>query len=144
MQLKLCSGKLRSTGTKRQRESGGVRNRSAAEVHRYIFWRVAFVERDQQAFARCFASEQVVVVGHGDVLLLAEPQCRMITSQLQQGLNVGVDILLFGRPSRLRERALRVTRKSTGKIAAIVGIIATGHRDFVAGIYLRNSTQSRL
>ena len=106
-----------------------------------VFGVLALVEDDQQALACGLAGEDVVVIGHDNVLLVAQAQRGMVAAQLQQALHVGVDILLFGSAAGRGEGVVLIAGEASGKVVTVVGIFAAGHGDFVTGINLRDAAQ---
>src|SRR5260370_42356076 len=56
-------------------------------------------------------------------------------------MNVSKNFLLIRSSALLRKRVVRISCPSSRKIAAIVGVGAPGHSDFVAVVQLGNATQ---
>src|SRR5579883_617274 len=65
----------------------------------------------------------------------------MFAAQAQERLDIGENSLLLRRAARFGEGIPGVIVPSTGEIAAVVGVSAAGHSDFIAVAELRNPAQ---
>src|SRR5712692_5956782 len=72
---------------------------------------------------------------------LAAAQGSVFAAKPQQLLHIRKNLLLISRAARLRERIVRITNPSAGKIAPVVRVAASGHPDLIAVINLRNASQ---
>ena len=61
-------------------------------------------------------------------------QDGMFAAHAQQGLNVGEEFLLFGSAACRSKCVLWIMSPAAGKIVAIVGVVTSGHGDFIAVI----------
>jgi len=103
--------------------------------------RLGVVVDDEKFFVGRFAQESVVVVVPSDVPLFASAQGGVILAEGEQRLDVGEDVLLFGSASGGGEGVSGIAGKASGKVAAVVGIVATGKSNLVTGINLGNSAE---
>ena len=74
---------------------------------------------------------------------LAAAQGPMVAPQAQEFLDIGKDFLLLGRSSLRRESALFVFVPAAGEIVAIVRVISSWHRDFIAVIEFGNAAKGK-
>lgn len=73
--------------------------------------------------------------------LLSGTQSGVTLAQRQQRLHVREYILLYGGAAAGGKGVVQVAGEASGKIAAVIGIVAAGHRNVVAGINLGNPAQ---
>src|SRR5712692_4951154 len=72
---------------------------------------------------------------------LAAAEGGVLAAEPEQRLHIRKNFLLISRAARLRERVVRITNPSAGKIAPVVRVAASGHTDFIAVINFRNAPQ---
>src|SRR5580658_580233 len=99
------------------------------------------VVHNQQFLFRQLTQKCVVTVVPSDVPLPSGTQRGVAIAERQQRLHIGEYLLLFGRASAGGEGVSRITRKASRKVAAVVGVGAARHRDFVTRINLRYAAQ---
>ena len=139
--MQLAAVQLSCGGPKNWDDSFRVLNRGSRKLERDWLGGIGVMEYNQQPFAATFARERIKLVTDRNMLLRSDAECRMFLTELQQSPHLGEDVLFLGCAAFAKKSIVRIPRKSSGKIAAIVGIISACERYFIPVIELWNSAQ---